>query len=205
MPHCKFLSISAALLVLSSCAKDSGPTLVAGQVVDQVTGQPVAGTTVQVEQRKRGSSGGGYSAIGPVYPTDGQGRFSFRFEAESEPNYIVRASSALGYFTDWSRAPDLKPGRKNEQVRVPVLAPAWVRIQLVDEPPKSRIQLSITGYSGSGEQLRYTRDTTFIRTISAQYTKVISWGIINEQGIITQSRQNINAASLDTVNVRIVF
>ncbi|MBT2559495.1 hypothetical protein J7E24_17040, partial [Hymenobacter sp. ISL-91] len=77
----------------------------------------------------------------------------------------------MGYFTDWSWAPDLKPGRKNEQVRVPVLAPAWVRIQLVDELPKSRIQLSITGYSGSGEQLRYPRDTTFIRTISAQYSR----------------------------------
>ncbi|MBT2559494.1 hypothetical protein J7E24_17035 [Hymenobacter sp. ISL-91] len=74
---------TSALLLLSGCAKDSGSTLVTGQVVDQVTGQPVAGTTVQVEQRQRGSSGGGYSAVGPVWPwglsTPPMGRGGSRF------------------------------------------------------------------------------------------------------------------------------
>ncbi len=194
--------LATTLALLSGCKKDSGSTLVAGQVVDSLTGQPVVGTSVQVEQA---GTGGGFTAVGPSYPTDAQGRFSFRFEADAQPTYIVRAGSPLGHFTDRTRAPTLKAGRKNEQVRVPVLAPAWVRLQLVDEPPKSRIQLYIAGYSGSSEKFSYPRDTTFIRTISAQYTKVISWGIIDEQGVTTQSYQNINAAALDTVTVRIVF
>ena len=85
-----------------------------------------------------GFGGGGFAATGPSYPTDATGHFSFRFEATDKTTYIVRASSELGHFTDWIRAPELKAGRKNQGVVVPVLAPAWVRLQLVDELPKSR-------------------------------------------------------------------
>ena len=195
------LSSSAALLLLSGCAKDSGSTLVAGQVVDSLTGQPVDGTSVQVEQA---GTGGGFTAVGPVYPTDAQGRFSFRFEAEAQPTYIVRAGSPLGYFTDWTRAPTLKAGRKNEQVRVPVLAPAWVRLQLVDEPPKSRVSMYLSGFRGDGQRLYYPRDTTLIRYGLAQYMKEIYW-VITNQGVTTQYSQKIDPAALDTITVRIVF
>ncbi|NVO32476.1 peptidase associated/transthyretin-like domain-containing protein [Hymenobacter lapidiphilus] len=205
MRHFVYFTMSAALLLLSGCAQESGPTQVSGQVVDQVTGQPVAGTTVQVEQAGRG---GGFAAVGPSYATDGQGRFSFRFEAESEPTYIVRASSELGHFTDRTRAPDVKAGRKNEQVRVPVLAPAWVRIQLVDEPPKSRVSMYVSGYEGDGDRINFPGDTTFIRYGLAHLTKNIYWVIsdyTSSPTVVTEFRKQIDAAALDTVTVRIVF
>ena len=191
-----------SVLLLSSCKKDADSTLVEGQVVDSQKGQPVAGTSVQVEQA---GTSGGFTAVGPVYPTDGQGHFSFHFEAEATPTYIVRAGSPLGYFTDWTRAPTLKAGRKNEQLRVPVLAPAWVRLQLVDEPPKSRVSMYVSGFQGDGQRLNYPRDTTFIRYGLAQYMKVIYWVITNNQGVDAQYSQQINPAALDTVTVRIAF
>ena len=195
-------SLLLALLLLGSCAKDSGSTLVEGQVVDSQSGQPVGDVTVQVE---RAGQGGGFTATGPSYPTDAQGRFSFRFEAQAQPTYIVRASSPLGYFTDWIKAPELKAGRKNQNLRVPVLAPAWVRLQLVDEPPKSRVTIAITGYEGSGTQLNFPRDTTFIRPVFAGLTKEIYWLIRDENGKPTEASQKINPSALDTVTVRIPF
>ena len=189
------------LALLGSCAKDSGSTLVEGQVVDSQSGQPVGNVTVQVE---RAGQGGGFTTTGPSYPTDAQGRFSFRFEAQAQPTYIVRASSPLGYFTDWIKAPELKAGRKNQNLRVPVLAPAWVRLQLVDEPPRSRVTMVITGYSGSGETLYYPRDTVLIRPILANFKLAIT-GFITDQGQDKKITQTIEAASLDTVTVRIPF
>ena len=195
------------LALLGSCAKDSGSTLVEGQVVDSQSGQPVGNATVQVEQSGRGGGfgGGGFAPLGPSYPTDATGHFSFRFEAAGKTTYIVRASSALGHFTDWTTAPKLQAGRKNQDVRISVLAPAWVRLQLVDEPPKSRILINISGYEGSGTQLYYPHDTTLIRPMLAGFARKIIWVITNDQGNDSQYSQDVQPAALDTLTVRISF
>ena len=194
-------------LLLGGCAKDSGSTLVEGQVVDSQSGQPVGNLTVQVEQAGQGGGfgGGGFSPLGPSYPTDATGHFSFRFEAANHTTYIVRAASPLGYFTDPITAPVLRAGRKNQDVRVSVLAPAWVRLQLVDELPKSRVSMIITGYSGSGERLNFPKDTILIRPVLAGFARKIIWVITDNQRVDTQYSQDVQPAALDTVDVRIAF
>ena len=203
-----FQSISGWLLLLSSLAlvgactdPTTGTTTVSGQVVEAQSRKPVGGGTVQVWQVHNG----GYRAIGSAYDCDAQGRFSFDFDAESKRGYLLKAQAPPGYFTDWDVAPDLTAGRKNTDVIVPMLAPAWLRFVLVDEPPKSRVSIFITGYSGNGDRLDYPRDTILIRPALANFPRKAIWVITDEKGIDTRYEQAMNLASLDTVTVRIPF
>ncbi|WP_375416926.1 hypothetical protein [uncultured Hymenobacter sp.] len=191
------------LTLLGACNDDptTGRTRVQGQVVQQQSRQPVGAGSVQVYLASRG---GGYRPVGDPYPCDAQGQFAFDFEAEQENGYLLTAEAPPGYITDWAVAPQLTAGRQNKDVTVPVLAPAWVRLVLVDEPPKSRVTMTITGYSGSGETLRYPKDTILVRPILAGLTPSIAW-FINDQGQDKQSYQEIQTTALDTVTVRIPF
>ena len=199
------LSMLGGLGLLSNCKSTdptTGTTLVAGRVVESQTEKPVGGATVQVYHA---SSGGGYVSTGAAHAADAQGRFSFAFDADSKTGYLVRATAPPGYSTDWAAAPYLTAGRSNEGLVVPMLAPAWVRLQLVDEPPKSRVLIYISGYSGPGDRLNYPRDTTLIRPCQAGFPTKIIWVITNEQGTDKQYFQDVKLAALDTVTVRIAF
>ncbi|WP_151086966.1 hypothetical protein [Hymenobacter baengnokdamensis] len=190
---------------LSSCRSNdptTGTTLVAGQVVESQTLKPVSGATVQVYHA---SSGGGYVPVGTGYAADKQGHFSFSFDADSKTGYLVRASAPLGYFTDWAAAPYLTAGRSNEGLVIPLLSPAWVRLQLVDEPPKSQVLIHISGYDGPGDQLNYPRDTTLIRPCQAGFPTKIIWVITPKDGPERQYSQDIKLAALDTITVHIAF
>ena len=198
------LLLAAGIFFSAGCNADptTGPTQVEGVVVQRQSRQPVGNGTVQVWLA---SNGGGYGPVGTPQPCDAQGRFSFNFDATSEAGYLLKAQAPPGYLTDWAEAPELTAGRKNTGLTVPVLAPAWVRLVLVDEPPKSSITMFISGYTGSGTQLNYPRDTTLIRPCNADFARKIIWVIRNEQGSPTQFEQDINPAALDTVTVRIRF
>ena len=96
----------AAALLLSGCAdhEGEGPTTVSGQVVESTNRQPVPRPPqVQLWQRAQstGSLTGGaaYAPVGSPQPTDGQGRFTFTFEAKARQEYVLRAADAgLGYY-----------------------------------------------------------------------------------------------------------
>lgn len=202
---CQLASTLLSLLsLLSSCATDDpakGTTLVEGQVVEKQSQRPVTGATVQVYQPGRG---GGYGQVGGDYPTDASGHFSFRFEAESKSSYLIKATAPRGYFTQWGEAPDVAGGRKHKGLVVPMLAPAWAHIKIVDVPPKNRISMHISGFAGNGLQLYYPRDTTFSLPLVAGFAGKIIW-IIREGGVDRQYSQDIRPAALDTVIVPITF
>ncbi|MBW3127363.1 carboxypeptidase-like regulatory domain-containing protein [Hymenobacter profundi] len=193
--------------LLSGCAEESGPTLVEGQVVDSQTQQPVAHATVQVEQASRGGGfgSGGYAPVGTSYPTDAQGRFRFRFETEDASDYIVRASTPLGHFTDWLKAPSLKGGRQNQGLQVPVLAPAWIKVQLVDEPPKSRVRIFFSGFGGGGYTLNFPRDTSVVFPYYNTTEGFIYWRITPDLSPEVTGQHILPLIPLDTVTVRIPF
>ncbi|MFD1470692.1 hypothetical protein ACFQ48_20870 [Hymenobacter caeli] len=206
----KFFSVAIGLLIfgatfsLGGCSKDptTGTTQVDGQVVESQTKKPVGGATLQVYHA---STGGGYMQVGASYPADAQGRFSFQFDADERFGYLLRATAPPGYFTDFAAAPALTAGRKNMSLVVPVLAPAWVRLQLVDEAPKSRVSIHISGYDGPGDRLDYPRDTILIRPVTAGFPIKIIWVITNEKGNDAQYSQDVKLNALDTVTVRIPF
>ncbi len=198
--------VLSGLVLLASCNPDNpttGTTQVSGQVVERQSWRPVGNGTVQVQLR---SSAGGYRPVGDPQACDAQGRFSFAFDATSKFGYLLLAQAPPGYSTDWAEAPELTAGRKNNNIVVPMFAPAWVRLVLVDEPPKRTVSsIFISGYPGSGDRLDYPRDTTLIRRVSADFAREIIWGISDERGNVTRYEQAIKPGPLDTVTVRIPF
>lgn len=195
-------TICLTLLGLASCQKPTeGITLVEGRVVGYTSRQPVGGATVQVWQSRRG---GGYGAIGSGELTDAQGRFSFRFDADSEGGFIVKATAPPGYITDWGMAPRLTAGRRNKDLVVPMYAPAWVRLVLVDEPPKSLARVDVQGYNGQDRWPYPARDTIVIRPVLSDVDNAVTWWIY-EGGQERKVTYPFQAGPLDTVTVRIPF
>ena len=194
------------LLLLSACSSTdpiSGPTLVEGQVVDNVNHRPVPGSVVQIYKTGRA---GGHTAVGDPQPTDANGHFSFHFEADAKTDYVVQATAPLGYLSSVTFSPSLTAGRRNTGLLIAMYAPAWVRLQFVDEPPKSRVMISIQGYDSTGDRLYDPRDTVLIRPTIAGFPLNLLY-VITENGV--ERRNNLvvqpNPAPLDTVTVRIPF
>ncbi|AMJ66390.1 hypothetical protein [Hymenobacter sp. PAMC 26628] len=198
--------------LLGGCAlgpdKSQGPTTAAGQVVEMGTNKPLPNAQVQVWAFRGGGvggSGGGFAALGAPHLADAQGRFAFGFDAEEGGSYRLRAFRDPGYLTNWGYDVGVSNGQENNDLRVPVQAPAWVRIQLVDEPPKNRISIYISGYEGNGERISHPRDTALIRPCIAGLTKSINWFITNDKGLETSAHQDVDLKALDTLTVRIPF
>jgi hypothetical protein len=132
------------LLAFAGCRGYEGPTTASGQVVDPHTGQPVPNATVQVTGITSGLGAGGTSQ-GNTFPADAQGHFSLSFEASPNRNYTLMAYTASGYASGYGDAPLLNAGRKNDNLLVKTAAPAWVKINCVDDPPLSKIVLYTSG------------------------------------------------------------
>ena len=213
-------AVTATTLLLSSCdplggatATEGGPTTVSGQVLSSPAGQPVPRPPrVQLWQRPQATGSGGglgggaaYTPAGDPHPTDALGRFRFSFPALAKHEYILRADEAgLGYFTDWALAPALQGGHKNEDLRLPVYAPVWIQLDLVDEAPRSRIRIFFSGFGG-GHQINYPRDTAIVFPYLSNQESFIYWRITNERGQETTDRRTFTIAPLDTQRVRIAF
>ena len=181
-------------------------------MVGETSRQPVPRPPqVQLWQRAQstGSLTGGaaYAPLGAAHVTDAQGRFAFDFNAEARHEYVLRAANAgLGYYTDWSQAPTVRGGKKNVGVQLPVAAPAWVRLDLVDEPPRSRVYMTLWGWGGGGLILYYPRDTTFVVPYLAGSTQeMVLWDITNDRGVRTRYNRTFTLAPLDTQRVRVAF
>ena len=198
------------LALLSGCAKD-GPTLVQGQVVDKDTGQPVPRAEVQVHafSAGSGSGGGGYGpALGGPYLADATGRFSFSFEARKNTSYNLNAYGPLGHVSP-DDGVEVKSGQKNLNLRLPVQAPAWVRIKLIDEPPLITAGRVITGgYDGNSDTYRLplTQTESYIRGFIANHPVRVGWQIDDfTKSTTTEGHKDFNITSLDTVTVEIRF
>ncbi|MGI4873932.1 MAG: hypothetical protein ACRYFX_22460 [Janthinobacterium lividum] len=199
----RILSSLLLLAGLAGCMQDptTGTTTVSGQVVENQSRKPVGGATVQVYQEAKS---GGYAPVSTPVQADGQGHFSLSFEAESTSGYAVFAQAYPGYYTPAYAATGITAGRANKDVVVPMLAPAWVRLKLVDEPPKSPVVITTDGYEGSGDTFYYPQDTVVIRPLIFGSKPIISWWI-DENGKTRNSSNSIQPNALDTVTVRIPF
>lgn len=162
--------------------------------------KPVPSATVQLYHKQNG----GYQTVGNRIPADAQGHFSFSFEATSTTGYFLTAIAAPGYFTPEQNAPYLIAGRANKNVVIAVLAPAWVRLQLVDEPPKSQVVITTNGYEGAGHTFYYPRDTVVTRPLISNFKYAITWWI-DDQGHSSTNSIYVQANALDTATIRIPF
>ena len=202
---------------ITGCTKEaeSGPTTVAGQVLLRGTRQPVTrAPAVQVWGRASGGnavsgSTRAYAPVGPAQPTDARGQFSFSFEAEAGWDYVLQlVPGGLGYYAGITQAPALRGGRKNEGIAFFVDPPCWVRVDLVDEPPKNRMWFFFSGFGGGGLSLPYPRDTTlyFPYLTGGGRETFIYWRMIpNGLGVESSDSRTFIQPPLDTQRVRIAF
>ncbi|WP_188557661.1 hypothetical protein [Hymenobacter glacieicola] len=199
--------LAAAALSCASCSlfDESGKTTVAGQVVDSSTGQAVANAQVRLFANQRSSSSASYSPEGNWRSTDGQGKFSFSFDADADLSYILRASSSRGD-TEFQSAPQVTGGRKNKDLRVPVEAVAWVRIHLLDVPPRTdAVNVKVSGFQGS-ITLHPPLDTVIYRMIKAGPNQVVVWELNGSRVVpATEHRIPYSVAGLDTMRVDIRY
>jgi len=203
----KAASFSLLLLALSlgSCHSYEGPTTASGQVVDRFTGQFVPNATVQVAGLASGQGLGGTN-FGNSVEADAQGRFSLSFEAKKPVNYTLFASTPSGYASDYGDSPILKNGGKNDNLLVKTAAPAWVKINCVDDPPLAKVGLETWGYSGSGERQNVgPGNFSFVRPTLSNLSTQINWRIADVQGNITTGAQPYKISNFDTVTVTIHF
>ncbi|MBX0291162.1 hypothetical protein K3G63_11960 [Hymenobacter sp. HSC-4F20] len=126
----RFCLAAAIGALLSSCQKDEGPTLVDGQVIEMRTERPVPYAWVEVYAQSGSGLHSGYSASTAPRQADATGRFHFQFEAEAGTSYVLKAYSDAGHGSHWGEEPYLKKGRKNQNLRLGVAAPAWLKIRV---------------------------------------------------------------------------
>ncbi len=201
----KAASFSLLLLALSSCHSYEGPTTASGQVVDRFTGQPVPNATVQVAGLASGQGLSGTN-FGNSVEANAQGRFSLAFEAKKPVNYTLFASTPSGYASDYGDSPILKNGSKNDNLLVKTAAPAWVKINCVDDPPASKIGLTTTGYNGSGDNQNVgPGNFSFVRPTQSNSAGLIYWRIIDEKAKVTEFQKPLTVSNFDTVTVTIHF
>lgn len=105
------------------------------------------------------------------------------------------------------RQPALRGGRRNKDLRPSCLAPAWVRIRLLDEPPRTLAMVGVTGYlSGQlDREIRYPRDTAYMRQVVAFEPNTITCFVYPNGVQQPLQRQTFTPALLDTVSVTFRF
>ncbi|UOQ53948.1 hypothetical protein [Hymenobacter cellulosivorans] len=182
------------------------PLRVSGQVVDRHTAQPVAGATVQLyAQAGSGLAVGGYGSTGKTHAADAQGRFSFDAVLPKRAHFLLLAQAPPAYHTLWSEAPVLSRRHPREGLRVPVQAPAYLRLHLLDDPPSSRAIIRVYGYGSNVDEFNYPVTSTHIRMLDAGEKRRINWEIQAENGQKLTGGQDLLVPSLDTQTVTIHF
>ena len=201
----RFLLLVVLSLALGSCRSYEGPTMASGQVVDRFTGQPIPNATVMVAGLASGQGLGGTN-FGNSFPADAQGRFSLSFEAKRQTNYSLFASTPSGYASDYGDSPILQNGQKNENVLVKAAAPAWVKINCVDDPPLAKVGLTTGGYSGSSDNQNIgPGNFSFVRPTLSNLAQSFIWEIRDAQANLIKGTQPYTVANFDTVTVTIHF
>lgn len=195
--------LMAAAVGCASCSlfDEGGRTTVEGQVVDSATGQAVANAQVRLFANRRSGSSASYNPVDDWRSTDNQGKFSFAFESDADNAYILRASSSRGD-TEFQNAPRVTGGKKNKGLRVPVAAVAWVRMHLLDVPPRTdAVNVAVWGFQ-EAFTLHPPLDTVIYRMIEADPNQTVVWQLNGSRVVpATEHRIPYAVAGLDTMRV----
>ncbi|MBK0404442.1 carboxypeptidase regulatory-like domain-containing protein [Adhaeribacter sp. BT258] len=206
------------ILLFCSCERLDGETVVEGKVVDRHTGDAIPNATVVVHSGKisNGFTGGAYNTFEFEKQADNKGNFAFRFEGKGDRNYVLRAFKDPGYYTAFDDAAYLEEGRNNKKLKIKMQAPAWVRVKLVNTPPKDVVQVFyMQGFSDmiNGEQgsifYRLHRDTIFVRMVmgNRETTFLVDIDTVGNSQVENMIRLNPLAyfPALDTTNLVIHY
>src|SRR5438128_854962 len=95
------LSLLLVLLLIGGTSCDpfdgeGGKTVVEGQTVDRFSGQAIPDAEIQLYKQGCGFSSG-YFKEGNLHKADGNGNFSFAFDAEKGVSYLLMGYAEKGY------------------------------------------------------------------------------------------------------------
>ena len=197
--------LAVLTLLVTSCSlfSEEGRTVIEGQVVDSHTEQAVGPAEVRLHASSGSSSA--YSPVDEWRATDAQGHFSFSFDADGDQRYILMASSPRGA-SAYATSPTIKGGRKNKGVRVPVQAPAWVRLHLRDLPPRSdAANVAVWGNIQPSIRIRPPLDSVFVFFTPSNSPGGIVWQLNGSTTDNSEHRIPFTVAGMDTVTVDITY
>ncbi|GAA4012528.1 hypothetical protein GCM10022408_26600 [Hymenobacter fastidiosus] len=190
-----------------ACQKVDGPTLAEGQVLEMVTNKPVSNAEVVVYSQSGSGLHSGYGDAGTKVLTDDQGRFSIRFEAQKGSHYILKAFSAKGHGSHWGEEPALENGKNNRDLRLPVAAPAWVKIRIAQQPGPVPGSIHVWGpwYDEGYISTLDLRPADYGKVSyhvidSTLPTKTVQWEV-NFNGSATRYQQAFTVLPFDTAEV----
>ncbi|GAA3922648.1 hypothetical protein GCM10022406_05990 [Hymenobacter algoricola] len=195
----------------SGCRKEDGPTLAEGQVLEMTTNQPVPYASVALYSQAGSGLHSGYGQAGKEITADADGRFSFSFESDKGASYILKASSAKGHHSHWGEEPVLTNGKKNLNLRIPMAAPAWVKIRVAASTGPVPHSILVwgpwhdLGYISTLD-LRPTDYTNVSYHVidSTLPTKSVQWEV-NFGGQLTRYQQVFSVQPFDTAEVVVKY
>jgi hypothetical protein len=206
--------LQVAGIVLSSCERLDGETVVEGKVVDRHTGEAIPNAIVVVHSGKNssGNAGAAYNTFEFEKQADEKGNFAFRFEGEGDRRYVLQAYKTPGYFTAWDDAASLEEGRNNKKLKIKMQAPAWVRVKFINVPPKDLVaRLHLSSYSDMLDGKDYTTlpnfksDTMFVRKVLGNREWIFLCEIGDLNGQLTRSNPSAYFPALDTTDLVIQY
>ena len=200
------------LLTFSSCEDTtfpSGQTVVEGQVVDAVSGDPVPFATLKLIASKSvsGAPIGGSDVKEKQIPVDENGRFELGFEHEEELRYRLEAHRKGLYGTSGSVS--VSKGEMNGALEVEAGPFNWLKLNVINkERPEKVEKLVITGFSDprSIRLENFSNDTSMVvKTNRADVSRDIHWIITNENVKEHEQSKEIYRPPLDTKEVKIPY
>lgn len=194
------------LLVGSSCKKDKlQHTTVSGMVIDATTQKAISGASVKLITQKRQFLGyGGYNLVDSLR-SDTEGKFYFSFHADDDFTYYLKASSK-GYI-DQGTLTGLTNGKKNN-TNLPLQPEAFLRINIVNEPPIDKVQElwvdAFIGYPQPPPLINSYSNYSIKGKVWGNYeTKVIARTIKN--GVTNQMNYTVYCPAHDTTTFTIEY
>ena len=191
------------LLLACGCEKELDHTIAEGQVVDAVTGKPVAGAAVAVMEKENWNFSGGYKQIVTTY-ADGDGRYSLSFNTRDDYNYSLAGVKEGSYFTS-SDYVSVKKNRKNK-VNVPLTPKAWLKMHIKNVNPVNEHDIvKIVEPGGSRPFFRgQSIDTVFIQAVNPVFpVKIYYWS--TKGGITKEKKDTVSCPPLDTTHYYINY
>lgn len=204
-PSLFLLTLLAAALTLSMCKRSDGDTLCEGTVVDKHDNTRVANAMVGVYVAgQSGGLGGGY-VLKEEHQADASGNFAFQIGDDAN-GMLLRASTSLGHYTPYAEAPSLRGGKNNKDLVVRVQAPAWLRVNIVSQPPHDTAAISFGGSLPSiGTGILYGRDTTILMMVQGNTSLYAYWRITRQYGNQTNGSQDVYCPGLDTTSIQVTY
>jgi hypothetical protein len=179
-----------------------GTTTVKGTVVEEGSTRRIPNAEVLlIKQKRESATAMGRQTVMHVN-ADEKGDFSFSFEADGD--YYYTAEAKAEYYFDGGEGGSIKSGVPNKNVEIRLKPKGYIRLLLVNEPPKDTLQSFSTAYVPGGLRINNLFSDTTIYMFGLQGKDVFTYWL-QRNGQEVQNQINIELFPLDTTEVAVKY